>query len=97
VGPGEEPRTELAGIGVSISPRGDALTVTGIAPGGGAAEAGLARGDVILRIDGRPVGELGFGGSVDAIRGAEGTSVLLTLRRGQSTFDVRVPRRLVQG
>jgi C-terminal processing protease CtpA/Prc len=41
--------------------------------------------------------ELGFQGAVDAIRGPEGTSVLLTVRRGETTFDVRAPRRLVRG
>lgn len=97
VAPGEEPRTELAGIGVGIAPHGEALVVTAIAPRGGAAEAGLAPGDVILRVDGTPVAELGFGGAVDAIRGPEGTSVLLGIRRGESTLDVRVPRRIVRG
>lgn len=94
---GEEPRTELAGIGVGIAPRGEALVVTGISARGGAEEAGLVRGDLILRVDGTPVSELGFGGAVDAIRGPEGSSVLLGVRRGDSTFDVRVPRRLVRG
>lgn len=97
VAPGEEPRTELAGIGVGIAPHGDTLVVTAVAPRGGAADAGLARGDVILRVDGTPVAELGFGGAVDAIRGPEGTSVLLAIRRGDATFDVRVPRRIVRG
>jgi hypothetical protein len=34
---------------------------------------------------------------VDAIRGPEGTRVVLTIRRGDATFDVHVPRRLVRG
>jgi membrane-associated protease RseP (regulator of RpoE activity) len=97
VAPGEEPRTELAGIGVGVAPRGEALVVTGVAPGGGAAEAGLGPGDAILRVDGQPVAELGFAGAVNAIRGPEGTTVLLTIRRGDRTLDVRVPRRLVRG
>jgi hypothetical protein len=97
VAPGEEPRTELAGIGVGIAPRADAVVVTAVAPRGGAAEAGLAPGDLIVRVDGRSVEELGFGGAVDAIRGPEGTTVLLTLRRGRTSLEVRVPRRIVRG
>jgi hypothetical protein len=97
VGPGEEPRTELAGIGAVLAPRDDTLVVTGLAPRGGAAEAGIVRGDAIVRVNGTPVTELGFGGAVDTIRGPEGTFVLLGIRRGDSTFDVRVPRRLVRG
>jgi hypothetical protein len=95
--PGEEPRTDLAGIGVGLSPREDGLVVTQVAPGGGAEEAGLTPGDVILEVGGRKVTELGFGGSVDVIRGPEGTSVDLQVRRGGATFEVLVPRRLVRG
>lgn len=97
VAAGEEPRTELAGIGIVVAPRGEALVVGAVAPGGGAQEAGLSPGDAILRVDGEPVTELGFTGAVNAIRGPEGTSVLLSIRRGERTFDVRVPRRLVRG
>lgn len=97
VKPGEEPRTELGGIGASLSPRGDVIVVTSVSPGGGAEEVGLTRGDLILRVDGTPVGELGYGGVIDAIRGPEGTSVVLAIQRGKSSFDVRVPRRIVRG
>lgn len=97
VAPGEEPRTELAGIGVGLAPRGEVLVVTAVAPGGGAAEAGILVGDQVVRVEGQPVTELGFGGAVNAIRGAEGTSVLLSIRRGDRTFDVRIARRLVRG
>jgi C-terminal processing protease CtpA/Prc len=65
--------------------------------GGGAAEAGLRRGDLVLEVDGRTVVELGMAGAIDAIRGPEGTQVLLRIRRGDTTFDLPVPRRLVRG
>jgi hypothetical protein len=95
--PGEEPRTDLAGIGVSLMPRGEGLVVTQVVPGGGAADAGLAPGDVILEVGGRPVAELGFGGSIDVIRGPEGTWVALQFERAGATFEVQVARRLVRG
>lgn len=96
---GEEPRIDLAGIGaVLVAARdGLGLTVSQVVAGGGAAEAGLARGDLILEVDGRPVPELGMTGAIDAIRGPEGTTVVLQLRRGDRTFEARVPRRLVRG
>jgi hypothetical protein len=97
VRPGETPGTDLAGIGVALATRGDGLVVTTVAPGGGAAEAGLAEGDLIVAVNGEPVADLGFGGSVDAIRGPEGTFVVLSIRRGDAALDVRVPRRLVRG
>lgn len=108
VGWGEEPRFELPGIGVvildhQVADGRYAARVVTVTRGGGAADAGLAAGDLVLRIDGLPYEELGasavtrFRGAVDAIRGPEGTQVLLTIRRGDATFDVRVSRRLVRG
>jgi hypothetical protein len=97
LGEGETPRVDLTGIGAVLAARGDGLAVAQVVAGGGAAEAGLVRGDLVLRVDGRAVGELGMAGAIDAIRGPEGSAVLLTVRRGESTFDVRVPRRLVRG
>ncbi|ACL64253.1 PDZ/DHR/GLGF domain protein [Anaeromyxobacter dehalogenans 2CP-1] len=94
---GEEPRVDLAGIGAVLAPSGDGLAVAQVIAGGGAAEVGLGRGDLVVEVDGRQVAELGMAGAIDAIRGPEGTSVLLKVRRGTSTFDVRVPRRLVRG
>ncbi len=96
---GEEPRVELAGIGVQFAPRGEALRILAVVPGGGAAEVGLQIGDEILAVDGRPVSELGMEGSAQAIRGPEGSTVTLRVRRGPdgASSDVTVPRRLVRG
>ncbi|HEU4384121.1 MAG TPA: carboxypeptidase regulatory-like domain-containing protein [Anaeromyxobacteraceae bacterium] len=96
---GEEPRVELAGIGVQFTPRGEALRIMAVLPGGGAAEAGLLVGDEILAVDGRPVSELGMEGSAQAIRGPEGSTVTLRVRRGPdgAPSEVTVWRRLVRG
>ena len=97
--PGEEPRVELAGIGAALRPTGGgAIRITGVVPGGGAAEAGLAAGDDILAVEGQPVSELGLAGAVDRIRGPEDTRVRLTIRRGDGLpVEVWVWRRLVRG
>jgi carboxypeptidase family protein/PDZ domain-containing protein len=96
---GEDPNIELVGIGVSVAPR-DGLAVIGqVFPGGGAAQAGLAAGDALAAIDGRTVAELGFAAAMEQIRGAEGTSVLLRVRRASDgkEVDVVVTRQLVRG
>jgi hypothetical protein len=95
--PGEEPQREITGIGIGIAPRDGAVVVTGVVAGGGAAAVGLVAGDAIVRIDGVPVSDLGFAGAANAIRGPEGTSVRLTLRRGDGTIDVWVGRGIVRG
>ncbi|MCB9596410.1 MAG: carboxypeptidase regulatory-like domain-containing protein [Sandaracinaceae bacterium] len=95
---GEEPRIELAGIGAVLSADQDVLRIGRVVDGGGAAEVGLGAGDAILRIDGAPVGGLGFGGSIERIRGPEGTSVRLEVRRAgaEQSEIIAVPRRRIR-
>jgi hypothetical protein len=91
------PKVELVGIGAVLKARGDALVVGEVLPGGGAHAAGLVPGDELLRIDGKQVTELGFAGSIQAIRGPEGTQVVLGVRKaGQTTAtDIAVPRKKI--
>jgi len=67
--------------------------------GGGAAQAGIAIGDQILAIEGQPVGELGFAGAIQRIRGPEGSCIPLTVRRAadEQVQQVTACRRRVQG
>jgi C-terminal processing protease CtpA/Prc len=92
---GQEPRLELAGLGCVLQAEGDALMVQRLAPFGGAAEAGLAPGDAILAIDGKPAAQLGFEGAIDAIRGPEGTDVTLKIRRADGQVVEIVARRKI--
>jgi len=99
VADGEDPRVELAGIGAALARRGlSALRITAIVPGGGAQEAGLAPGDEVLSVEGRPISELGFGGAIELIRGPEDTRVRLVVKRGDTpATEVWVWRRIVRG
>jgi len=94
----EDPRLELAGIGVVLAAKGDGLEIGQVVPGGGAADAGLVPGDLVLAVDGRPVKDLGFVGTVNLIRGPEGTQVTLLVRRaaGGEPTPVVVTRKLVK-
>jgi protocatechuate 3,4-dioxygenase beta subunit len=96
----EEPRVELVGIGAALAPKDDTLVIGKVIPGGGAAEAGLDIGDLVLSIDGTSVTELGgFGGAIQKIRGPEGTKVTLLVQRkaGDSAAPVVVVRRRISG
>ncbi len=98
LGEGEEPKLEFTGIGISLMPAQDGVVVTTVFPGSGAAEAGLQKGDKLLRIDGRPVTEVGFEGATTLIRGPEGSVVLLLVQRGQApAAEVRVVRKAIRG
>jgi len=93
---GQEPATDLVGIGAVVN-RGDQGIVLGtVVPSGGAALAGLTEGDVLLRIDGAAVTDLGFAEAVQLLRGEEGSVVRLEVRRSDgSTTTVQVTRRAV--
>jgi hypothetical protein len=94
---GETPSVELVGIGAVLKAEGDGLTVQDAVAGGGAAEAGLKTGDVILAIEGQAATTLGFDGSIQLIRGPEGTAVRLLVRRqGGAPEELLVPRRQIR-
>jgi protocatechuate 3,4-dioxygenase beta subunit len=91
--PGETPQLELVGIGVTLKADRDALLVERVFADSGAAEAGISAGDRIVAVDGVPVAQLGFDGSIQSIRGPEGTSAQLTIRRGDAQLELAVVRK----
>jgi hypothetical protein len=101
---GEEPTIELAGIGAGLGAADEALEVSQVLPGGGAAAAGIAVGDRIVSIDGRSVVEIGFDDAIQAIRGPVGTRVRLGVRRaartsgpsGPQVVEISVERRKIR-
>ena len=95
---GDEPGTELAGIGVSLFPRGNTLVIRNVVAGGAAEAAGLERGDAILAVDGSPVTALGFMGTLERIRGVEGQPVVLSVKRQgeENASDIAITRRRVR-
>jgi protocatechuate 3,4-dioxygenase beta subunit len=94
---GEDPRVELAGVGVVLQAEGEGLVVRRTLPLGGGAAAGIAAGDTILAIDGKPAVQLGHEGAINAIRGPEGTDVSLKVRKADGqVVDVVARRKIVR-
>jgi C-terminal processing protease CtpA/Prc len=72
--------SQFIGIGISSRQTGPAeLRISQVFPGGPAAEAGLARGDYLLAINGRAVGDLIRTGQIDTIFGANQIGVPVAL------------------
>lgn len=71
-----------SGVGLTVEPSRAGLVVTS-ALSGPARAAGVKRGDIIVRIEGRPAGNLTFEQALNLIKGEKGTVVHLTLRRPQ--------------
>jgi hypothetical protein len=100
VKPGEREGVELTGIGAILEKSGEAFVVVKVVPQGGAAEVGIAEGDVVTSIDGRSTKAMAFADLVTLIRGPEGTMVALEVQKGgnaQSSVMLVVPRRVVRG
>jgi hypothetical protein len=93
---GGAPQLELVGIGAVLKAVGDGLIIDTLVPGGGAAEAGLVTGDLVVRIDGAQTSSLGFAGSIERIRGAEGSQVVLEVQHAGGALErVTVTRRRI--
>jgi RNA polymerase sigma factor (sigma-70 family) len=93
---GEQATVELVGIGAQLSADGDALLVGRVIAGSGAEAAGIVVGDHIVAVDGLPVAPLGVDGTIAKIRGVAGTTVAVTIRRGDQTVQLVVERRKIK-
>jgi hypothetical protein len=90
----QPPATDLVGIGAVVNRNEDGLVLGNLVASGGAAAAGLRPGDVVLRVDGQTVAELGFADAIARLRGEDGTVVRLDVRRADGTMStVDVVRR----
>ncbi len=86
----------IIGANVAGTPKLEGAKVESVTPGMPAAEAKLQKGDLILKVDGKPIS-----GSIDlvvAIRThVAGQRVTLTVQRGAKTFEVKVGLRSKTG
>lgn len=93
----EELQGEYGGVGVTLELREDALVVGRIAPEGPAARAGVRAGEIVLRIDNRPVQAGTDSAPTGDLRGPIGSSVTLTLgdAGGVRVRDVELVREAI--
>ncbi len=97
IAPDAGQRLEMVGIGAVLKGREDALVIGEVLPGGGAGLAGLVPGDEVVAVDGQLVTALGFGPSINAIRGEAESTVVLRVRKGghPPPVEVNVQRRKI--
>jgi carboxyl-terminal processing protease len=90
----EELEGEIQGIGVvirTIEETGE-IEVVGVLEGTPAKAAGILRGDIFYAIDGEEVADMTQMELAAAVRGLEGTSLTITMRRGDELIDFAVMR-----
>jgi hypothetical protein len=91
---GEMRHNETAGVGIFIDPTPAGLVVTGLVPGGPAAEAQMQKGDIIVAIDGRDIVGADWNAH-ELLLGEPGTDVRVGVKRGGDSVELTVHRRLV--
>lgn len=94
----EQMRNAYVGIGVTInSVMGqDGINVLNVDPSGGAFEAGMLAGDVIVAVQQQDVLTLGMDAASELIRGEENTQVEITVLRGGEKLNLNVTRRTIK-
>ena len=83
---------EYEGIGAWVNTTGDYVEIISPMKGSPAAEAGLQPRDIILAIDGEDMTDIPGDLVLNRILGPAGTSLTLTVRRGEEVFDVALTR-----
>lgn len=87
---------EISGIGVKVvtDPRTQELYVVDVIKKSPAFQAGLKRGDRIVRIDGKPTTLMNMEKATEALKGEIGTDVTLEIvREGKPSFVVKITRK----
>ncbi len=94
---GEQPKLELVGVGLQLRATAEGLQVLRAIPGGSAAEAGIAAGDLIRAIEESSTRGLPLEDAVGRLRGEAGTSVRVrVLTPGGSERSLTLPRRALK-
>lgn len=90
----EQTSGSFVGIGVYISPTSDDDYITIIAPieGSPAEKSGVKAGDKIMKVDGTNVSADDTDKAISMIKGKSGTTVKLTIKRGDKEFNVDIKR-----
>lgn len=83
------------GIGVTITVQDDKVTIINIEEGNPADKAGLKVGDAIIKVDGTEVGNKTTT-AISLISQNDSNKTVLTILRGEETFDVEVAKEEIR-
>ena len=84
------------GVTITVAEDGSGLQVMEVNPGSSAEEAGMQVDDVIIEIDGHDAAGMTTTGARELVRGKEGTTVQITVRREEQIIPMTVFRRRVE-
>jgi len=89
---------ELTGVGIQLGMDDATKKLTVVSPieDSPASKAGILPKDVIVKIAGKSTEGMDINQAVALIRGPAGSKVMLTIRRGDRTFDVELARAKIE-
>ena len=80
----------FGGLGLEVQPSEGAVRVVAPMPDSPAARAGLAPGDLIVRVDDKPLAGVPLAEAIERMRGQPGTPVTITIQRAGTDREVTV-------
>lgn len=94
----EELSGEITGIGVVIETLEDTneVRVVGVLKDTPAEAAGIIAGDIFAKVDGEEVAEMTQLELAGKVRGEEGTTIVITMRRGEELIDFTLTRARIE-
>jgi len=84
---------KLYGIGIHVEMVEEGIKITEVIENSPAEEIGILKGDIIVSADGQSLAGLDVSEATSYIKGEEGTSVNLKVKRGDSLLDFTATRR----
>lgn len=91
-------KNAYVGIGITIILRedGKGFDVMKVEEGSGAQAAGILAGDIVTGVEDQSAKELGMDGARALIQGKEGSTVSVTVLRGEETLTFQVERKRIE-
>lgn len=93
-------RGEFGGLGIEVTQENGLIKVVSPIDDTPAQKAGILPGDLVTHLDGEPVMGKTLNESIEKMRGAPNTNIVLTVRRGAAdaakTFDVKITRAVIK-
>jgi carboxyl-terminal processing protease len=93
-------RGEFGGLGIEVTQENGLIKVVSPIDDTPAQKAGVLPGDLITHLDGDPVMGKSLNESIEKMRGAPNTNIVLTVRRGAAdaakTFDIKITRAVIK-
>ena len=93
----EELTSEFSGVGIQVEQRDSHIIVVSAIAGTPAEEAGIRRGDQLVKVDGRLLDNPSIDRTIKLIRGKAGTEVTLTMVRAPQSRELnfKLKRQLI--